>query len=50
MELYIERNMKTNSEFVDRRRKLIVGRREKFTKGQRKFALGGVMNTNTTVI
>jgi len=29
MELYTERNMKTNSEFADRRRKLIGGRREK---------------------
>jgi hypothetical protein len=41
--------MKTNSKFVDRRRILIGGMREKFTKGQRKFALGGI-NTNTTVI
>jgi hypothetical protein len=50
MKLYVERSLKTNSEFVDRRRKLIGGRREKFTKGQRKFALSGVMNINTTVI
>jgi len=40
MELYTERNMKTNSEFADRRRKLIGGRREKFTKGERKFSRG----------
>jgi hypothetical protein len=31
--------MKINSEFVDRRRKLIDGRREKFTKDQRKLHL-----------
>jgi hypothetical protein len=34
MKLYIAINVRTNSEFVDRRRILIGGRREKFTKGQ----------------
>jgi hypothetical protein len=49
MKLYTKINMKTNSEFVDRWRILIGGWREKFTKCQRKFTLGGIMNTVKTV-
>jgi hypothetical protein len=39
MKFYVERNMKRICEFVDRRRILIGGRREKFAKGQQKLHL-----------